>query len=406
MINYHITPQFKTNTLFKSYRFQIAKEKRSEVAMLARFFQYGIAEYPSKRELKKQLEMLYNVQFATGVERDGTYLILTFTLTFPEYRFVNADSVFPKVIELFQQLTESPYFMEAEDFSAEFNQEKQLLIEQIKSVYDDKTQYAFTQLQTRLLRSTPYFEDITGTEKMVESTTLEAVRECWKKIHKDAQIDMYATVAKEETRQKLQSYFTGDLQVAEPTCENNAEVEFPTFSDEEVQQVTQAKINFAVKSGITLQSQDYFASLIATAILGGGSQSKLFQNVREKQSLAYYANAIADSNSGMMYIYSGVNIDKIAEATTCIFEQIDAMKNGDVSDDELTLTKKVMINSLQESLNRPMGIIQFDRKLKKHPNISDFTAYINSISSITKEEVIAVAQKWEKCGSFVLKGDE
>lgn len=405
MVNYHITPQFKTNILFKSYCFPYSKAKRSEVAMLARLFQYGIDQYPSKRELKKQLEMLYNVQFAVGVERDGMCLVLTFTLTFPEYRFVNDEIAFSQAIELFQQLVEAPYFMKSTNFNASFEQEKQHLIEQIKSVYDDKTQYAFTQLQTRLLSGSPYFEDITGTEEMVRNTKLEDVRACWEFIQKTARIDMYATVAKEETAAKLCDAFKGKEREVQFEQQVSA-TDFKHFSDVEVQQVTQAKINFAFTNDIKIDSPEYFSNMIATSVLGGGSQSKLFQNVREKNSLAYYANAIADTNSGLMYIYSGVNIDKIEEATTCIFEQIEAMKQGDVSDEELALTKKIIVNGVRESLNRPMGIIQFDRKLKKHEGISDLEQYVNHIMNVTKEEVMTVAMRWELCGQFVLKGDE
>lgn len=405
MMNYHITPQFKTNVLFQTYRFQYNKERRAEIAMLARLFQYGIEQYPSKRELKKQLEMLYNVQFATGVERDGMDLILTFTLTFPEYRFVNDEAAFNQTITLFQQLIHAPYFMEATDFSVSFEQEKQHLIEQIKSVYDDKTQYAFTQLQTHLLKNTPYFEDVTGTEEMVAQTKLSDVQACWKFIQQTAQIEMYATLVKEETAKQIQAQFAHieerlDVQeTSVPLTKTDA------FYYVENQKVTQAKINFAFVNHHAMEKEKHFINVIATAILGGGSQSKLFQNVREKHSLAYYANAISDSNSGVMYIYSGVNSDKIDEATTCIFEQIEAMKNGEVSDEELTLTKKVMINSIKESLNRPMGIIQFDRKLKKYQNISTKEQYFEQIESVTKESVAELAKHWHLQGQFILKGE-
>lgn len=403
MIQINYTPQFKTNTVFQSYRFKVAKEKRSVVAMLARLFQYGTKAYPSKREMKQKLEALYSVQFATGVEREGDILVLTFTTTFPEYRFVNDTTAFLEVVELFSELVQRPYFMESTDFSAEFEQERYLLINQIKSVYDDKTQYAFTKLQSQLLAKTPFFEDITGSVEMVERVTLDEVRACWLEIQQTAQIEAYCAVAKEETAAVLQEAILTNSTIIEKVA--YSDVLFPKEETEEIQKVMQAKINFALASGIHYNSADYFASLLATSILGGGSHSKLFQNVREKQSLAYYANAIADSESGVVYIYSGVNIDKVEQARTCIFEQVEAMKNGDVSDDELMLTKKDLTNSLRESLNRPMGIIQFQRKLKKHPGIDDLETYIAQIQAVTKEDVIAVANKWTYNGQFILKGE-
>lgn len=403
MININYTPQFKTNTVFQSYRFKVAKENRSIVAMLARLFQYGTKAYPSKRELKQKLEALYNVQFATGVEREGDILVLTFTTSFPEYRFVNDTTAFLEVIGLFTELVQHPYFMESVDFNAEFEQERYLLINQIKSIYDDKTQYAFTKLQTQLLESTPFFEDITGSVEMVEHVTLDEVRACWLEIQKSAQIEAYCTVAKEETAIVLQeALLTNDVIIEKMTHTANL---FPINENEEIQKVMQAKINFALTSGVRYDSADYFASLIATSILGGGSHSKLFQNVREKQSLAYYANAITDSESGIVYIYSGVNVDKVEQARACIFEQIDAMKKGDISLDDIILTKKDLVNNIRESLNRPMGIIQFQRKLKKHPGIVDLESYIAQIDLVTKEDVVAVANKWTYNGQFILKGE-
>lgn len=405
MIQYHITPQFKTNTLFQSYRFQLDKNNRSEVALLARLFQYGTDVYPSKRALKQQLEKLYNVQFATGVEKDGTALILTFTLIFPEYRFVENTEALNDVIHLFKSVVEHPYFMNTDDFSKEFDQEKQQLIEQVKSIYDDKTQYAFTKLQTKVLKDTPFFEDITGTEAMIEKVQFADVKNCWEMIQSDSQIDIYMTTVKEETAKALEMAFSS-------SAENQSVESLPItynknqpFSEVEVQEVTQAKINFAFKNASVMNQQNYFSNIIATSILGGGAQSKLFQNVREKYSLAYYANAIADSASGLMYIYSGVNTDKIEEASTCIFDQLKAMESGQVSEEELDLTKKIMVNGLKESMNRPMGIIQFDRKLKKHPDVEDFDAYIHEIENVTKEDVVQIAKGWELCGSFILKGE-
>lgn len=401
----HITPQFKTNTLFQTYRFELPKEKRAEVALLARLFQYGTADFPSKRALKQHLEYLYNVQFTVGVERDGSDLILTFALGFPEYRFVDDEAALKQALTLFQTLLTTPYFMAATHFETEFEQEKQHLIEQIESVYDDKTQYAFTKLQSQLLKNTPYFEDITGSVEMVQALMLEDVRSCWLLIQKSAQVDMYQAVAKEETATAISEQFPKTGQNNTVKMESK-EVVFPMFEEVETQDITQAKINFALKSGVFTESDDYFASLVGTSILGGGSQSKLFQNVREKESLAYYANAIADSNSGLVYIYSGVNIQKIDDAKRCIFKQVEAMKKGEISDEELALTKKIMINGLRESLNRPMGIVQFARKLHKHEGIETLEAYIEKIESVTCEDVKAVAQKWEPIASFILKGGQ
>lgn len=403
-----ISPQFKTNTLFLSYRFSLEKERRSEIAMLARMFQYGTSEYPSKRELKQQLEMLYNVQFATGVERDGTEIILTFSLIFPEYRFVGDEEAFSKALMLFQNVIETPYFMAAEDFSEALAQEKVLLKSQIESEYDNKTSYAFTKLQTLLLQDTPYFEDITGTVEMVEAVSIEQIRHLWQEITRVSTCEVYGVVALQKTADLLQETFIAQYgsHSSEYTEKELEPLRITPFKEVEIQNVTQAKINFAFTSGITIESPEYFASIVATSLFGGGSQSKLFQNVREKHSLAYYANAISDGRSGILYVYSGVNIEKIEAASQCIFEQIQLMRDGEITEDEIVLTQKVLVNGLRESLNRPMGLIQFERKLQKHADIHSLEEYVTALESVTKEDVMKVAQQWTYCGEFILKGGE
>src|SRR5690606_14795025 len=97
---------------------------------------------------------------------------------------------------------------------------------------------------------------------------------------------------------------------------------------------------------------------VLNGIYGGFAHSKLFLNVREKASLAYYAASRLESHKGLMMVMSGIDDKNYAQAVSIINEQMDAVKKGDFTDQEISQTKAVIKNQLLETIDSARGIIE------------------------------------------------
>ena len=155
----------------------------------------------------------------------------------------------------------------------------------------------------------------------------------------------------------------------------------------------QGKLNMGCRTGATIRDDDYISLLMYNGILGGFPHSKLFMNVREKASLAYYASSRLESHKGILTIQSGIEIANYRKALDIIQEQLEAMRKGNISERELSQTRATLSNQLRERQDRPYELIDF----AYHSILSgrDWTIdrLHKGIGEVTKEDVRRVAEQ-------------
>ena len=109
-------------------------------------------------------------------------------------------------------------------------------------------------------------------------------------------------------------------------------------------EVNQGKLAMGFRTYTFAGDDDYYAMLVANSVFGGGAHSKLFANVREKLSLAYYVSSRFTKFSGIMLVSSGVEFANFKKAEDEIMVQFDAVRNGDFTDEEVKVAKESIIN--------------------------------------------------------------
>src|SRR5699024_8027371 len=124
----------------------------------------------------------------------------------------------------------------------------------------------------------------------------------------------------------------------------------------EKQSIQQAKLHIGYRTNITFSEKDYFALHVFNGLFGGFPSSKLFINVREKNSLAYYAASRIESHKGLLFVFSGIAPKDFQKAREIIELQMVEMKEGNFSDSDLNETKELIVNQLLETLDNPQGI--------------------------------------------------
>ena len=168
--------------------------------------------------------------------------------------------------------------------------------------------------------------------------------------------------------------------------------------------VNQGKLAIGLKTQISANDELYYPLVVGNSIFGSGAHSKLFNNVREKLSLCYYAVSRANALTGSMTISSGIEFKNFEKAKDEIFVQLDAVKNGDFTESELQIAKDYIINANIASKDSPLSLKIFYMKniiSKRNISIDDAN---KKIASVTKEDVVRAFKNITPDTIYFLKG--
>jgi predicted Zn-dependent peptidase len=203
----------------------------------------------------------------------------------------------------------------------------------------------------------------------------------------------------------IDQYFHTEERDLETFVNNHTEQPEPKeVIDEE--DVKQGKLNIGYRTNITFTDQDYSALQVFNGMFGGFSHSKLFINVREKASLAYYAASRIDSFKGLLMVMSGIEVKNYKQAVSIIADQFQAMKNGEFSEQDISQTKAMIRNQVLETIDTAYGLSEFlyqQAAAQVDIPIEDFLA---NIERVTKEDIIKVGEKIQLDTTYFLKGTE
>jgi predicted Zn-dependent peptidase len=168
--------------------------------------------------------------------------------------------------------------------------------------------------------------------------------------------------------------------------------------------VSQSKLVIGFRSGFCLSDDDYHIFSLMNCLLGASPTSKLFMNVREAKSLCYYCSSRPSSLKGLLTVSSGIEEENFEMTRDAILEQVDALKTGDISDNELESARKSLINSCKELSDSQTSLVSwyFIRSLA---NVFDTPEILcEKLKRVTKDEIITAAQRLSLDTVYFLRG--
>ena len=194
----------------------------------------------------------------------------------------------------------------------------------------------------------------------------------------------------------------------DPDCEVRVTAGPEPILVEEAMDVTQGKLAIGFRTGgITMASDDYPALVVCNALYGGSANSKLFLNVREKLSLCYYASSMLDKVKGLMVVSSGVEFAQFDRAQEAILDQLEAVRRGDFTQEELTAAIRTVTGSLRGRQDS-QGQMEDDRLtgVLFHAAAGEDGELIKAVEAVTADQVAGAAQKLKLDTIFRLTGKE
>ncbi|WP_458413840.1 EF-P 5-aminopentanol modification-associated protein YfmF [Schinkia sp. CFF1] len=405
------TLKYKTNTIALRLKAPLADDTVTTRALLPYVLQSGTEKYPSTLKLRTKLDELYGASLNVDVSKKGEYQVITIRMDIANEKYLTDQTpLLKKGLELLAEILLSPATENGVFSKQNVEKEKRSLKQRIQAVYDDKMRYANMRLIQEMCKEEPYRLNAHGNIDDLENINEKLLFEYYQRALVNDEIDLYIVGdididnAKEMAEKAFVLPSSRNMNFVKTNVAHKKVADVKQVVEE--QDIKQGKLHIGCRTNVTYHDDDYFALQMYNGIFGGFSHSKLFINVREKESLAYYAASRFESHKGLLMIMSGIESANYEKCVTIIKDQMEQMQNGNFTEDEIIQTKAVLKNQILETIDTPFGLIE----VLYHNIVSGykrpFEDWLTKIEAITKDEITAVAAKVELDTIYFLKGLE
>ncbi len=390
------TSKFKTNLIAAMLTNKITKENATKNALISLILRRGTAKIKTQNEISKKLENMYGASFDCGIDKIGDNHIMKFYLESlnNEYLPENEDNL-KESLELLLDIVLNPLIEENKFKQEYFDAEKEKLKQIIEAKKDNKGMYAFNRCIEEMYKNKPYGVYKFGELEELEKITNEELYSYYKELIQKCKIDIYVSgeISENIMKEIEQNENIIKLQAREAEYIQNSQEELENDKENIVQEsadVTQGKLVIGMDIKQEKENSKNIA-LVYNAILGGTATSKLFQNVREKASLAYTAGSNYLRQKGNIFIRCGIEIENYEKALEIIKLQIEEMKEGKFTEEELENTKQYIISSINAIEDEQDTQIAYYFSHEISATNDSIEEYKKGIEEVTKQQIIELA---------------
>ena len=395
------TNNFKTNLYAIFLATPLKRENVTLDALLTAVLRRGTNNMTSQDVISKKLEEMYGASFDCGIEKTGDNHIFKFYLESINEEFLpEKEEIAQKCLEILFDVVFNP-LIEGDKFKEEYVQgEKENIKQIIQSKIDNKSKYALDRCIEEMFKDQAYGLYKYGYVEDLEKITPQSLYEYYKKLINNCKIDIFCSGIIESKHienivQENELIKSANPRKAEYVVNNETTEEVEIKQEKVVEdhmQVTQGKLVIGLTVNDTKEGSKYTASLY-NAILGGGANSKLFQNVREKESLAYTAGSNYVRQKNSIFIRCGIEIENYEKALQTIKQQLEDIKNGEFDEKNIENSKNLIIESVKSIPSEQDTEITYYYGQELSSEFTTIDQYIEKIKWQSKKEIIDLASK-------------
>ena len=406
------TEKFKTNLIAIFLTTPITRENVTKDALLSAVLRRGSKNMPTSMQISQELEEMYGAGFDNGIDKTGDNHILKFYIETINDKYIpqQNENMLKTSIEKLLEITFNP-LEEDGKFNEEYlKQEKENIKRIIEGKTDNKARYAFDRCIEEMYKDEPYGLYKYGYIEDLEKINSKMLYEYYKKILAECKIDIFISGDIDENAINIIEENENIKKLEERNANYKINmIEEKSYSQEkeiiEEMDVTQGKVVIGLDLKLKNEDEKYIA-LVYNAILGGTANSKMFQEVREKASLAYTAGSSYLRYKNNIFIKCGIEIKNYKKALEIIKKQLDDMKNGVFSQEDIDNAKKSIISTIKSiDDEQDTGITYFFGQELVNNKIT-IEEYINKIEEISKEDIVKIANLIKINTIYFLKNKE
>lgn len=393
------TNKFKTNLIAIMLTTKLDRENVTKNALIPAVLRRGTKTLKTQEEINKKLEEMYGASLDCGLDKTGDNQVLKFYIESVNDEFLpqNSEDMLKKSLEQIFEFVFNPY-LENDGFKKEYvEQEKENLKQIIEGKIDNKARFALDRCIEEMYKNQPYGLYKYGYIEDMENINEKNLYEHYKKLISNCKIDIFVSGIVDEEIENIikENENIKKLQDRNPEY-NKIEISSKKSEKENVVQesmeVTQGKLIIGMDLDVDNEDLRYDI-MIYNCIFGGSANSKLFQNVREKASLAYTASSSYYRFKNNIFINCGIEIKNYDKALEIIKQQIEDMKNGDFTEEEVENAKNGIIASIKTIDDEQDTEITYFFSQELSNSKCNIEQYMNDIKAVTREKVIDIANK-------------
>ena len=400
------TNKFKTNLLAVFLSLPLNKQTVTKNALLSAVLRRGTANLPSQEIISKNLEEMYGASFDCGIEKTGDSHTMKFYLESINDEFLpEKEELLKRSFEILFDIVFNPY-IENGKFKEEYVEgEKENLKQIIEGKIDNKGSYAMERCIEEMYKNKAYGLYKFGYIEDLSKITSEELYNYYKEIIQKCKIDIFVSgqltqnvIEMVEENENIKKLSEREIDLKDEGKEKIGKEK----TIEESMDVTQGKLVIGLDVNSNIENISYITMCYNT-ILGGGANSKMFQNVREKASLAYTVGSNYLKRKQNIIIRAGIEIENYQKALDIINEQLEDMKNGNFTDEDIQNAKNLIIATIENIPEEQDTEISyyFGQELV-NSNVS-IEEYKKKVENVTKEQIIEVANSITKNTIYFLK---
>lgn len=407
-LTYVHSEKFKTGCMSISLLRPLCREEASANALIPTVLLRGCESYPDISSISAFLDHHYGASVGTLVRKKGEVQAVGFYADFLEDAMtLDHEKVLEPMLQFVGDLLLRPVLENGRFVESYVEGEKQNLINAIESRINDKKSYAASQLLKVMCAEEAYGVPRLGEKEDVQALDAESLYAHYRRLLTQSQIEIFYLGRREESQvrslmeQMLRDLPRGELEAVGTVFVPRAK---SIHTCREAMDVTQGKLALGLRTGCTVLDSEYPAMLLMNAVFGSGVTSKLFLNVREKLSLCYYASSTLEKFKGVMVISSGIEFDKYEMARDEILRQLDACRDGDITEDELESARRAILSSLKTGMDSPGRLDDYalgQAIVGREGTMADLA---EQVRVVTLEQVVEAAKRVSLDTEYFLEG--
>ncbi len=302
------------------------------------------------------------------------------------------DEHLPLAFDVLADMVRNPLFREAD-----IEKEKGVILEELKMEVDNPEYLLHDIFSSNFYKDHPLGKPIIGTKDTVRAFDRAMIDDYYQRCYSPSNI--LITAAGNLNHERLvdlaRQYFE-DLRVNGTLAPDVAPVPHARLVFRDKKSLEQTHLYMGVPA-YPFSHELRFACYALNTILGGGMSSRLFQNIREKQGLAYavYSELAMYHDTGCMAIYAGTAVETAGQVIQSIVKELREIKENLVPAEELRRAKDNLKGSfmlgLESTSSRMSNLARQELHFKRFFTLDEM---IERIEAVTAEQIRDIASEF------------
>ncbi len=401
------TDKFKNCHMEITFYDNAKKEELGLRNFLVDMLCHSAKKYPKRKDIVIKLEELYQAFFYGVSSKVGNMVLSTFSYDFISPKFINDKDYLKNVLKFPFEIIENPNVTENAFDERSFNIIKKRILSDIDSIKENPTNYAFRRALENMDKESISAASVLGTKDEIEKITAKDLYNYYQKFFDNSLCNIYliGDLDMDKTVKIIDTYFHNNC------VKNHQIIPFVDNKKRKKELIVQEDSNFGQTTlilGFNLGDLNndeiyYFLNLFNDILCSGGLNSKIYKSLREENQLCYSVSSICAKYDNLYYVYVSLDSKNVELAIKLIKNAVKEMAKGLITEEEITSSKKQLINSLQVITDNQSSLINnyTFNTIVGTPLIQEFQ---EKYENITPKNLSNLGKKLKLNFIYILKG--